>query len=496
MFNSTLNGDVKSDNTSRIIIIVLVLMLIAMPIAGYFFLYEKKYEVLFSDLSEQDAAVIVKELIDKKIDYKLSHDGTKIMVAEGSRHDTRLQLMSTGAPLSAELGFEIFDNTEIGMTEFAQRINYQRALQGELARTISSFSEVKHARVHLVIPQSSLFKKASQKPKASVSLIVNKGALLSNKQISGIQRLVAAAVPELGAEDVTIVDQNSEVLSKNILNEEAEMSRSHLGLKKEIEDYLTRKVVSVLDHAFGADKAIVSIDASLHMERINSKVEQVIPVNDKTKEGIVVKKHEQVNHESRGTMEAVLPYDDSASISPPANKNIEVEYEFGRKIEQIISTPGGIKRISVGVLVPAYTSAELIAKIHDIVAMSVGINTARGDAIVVRSIDAFMNEDKKNKTAWANDDYATDFGMRMTSSVNENASVNSEAIEKNKNVVEKVTVNEASERNYLVFILVAFFIVSILFYLNSRRVKNNEQTTLTEKDRELILSQVKDWIRE
>lgn len=499
MFENILNDNEKRSSKTNIIIVTVALLLIALPVAGYFFLHESKYEALFSDLGERDAAAIVKELGDKKIDYKLNHDGSKIMVEEGSAHDVRLQLMSEGAVLSGESGFEIFDNTEIGMTEFAQRINYQRALQGELSRTISSFSEIKHARVHLVIPQTSLFKKAGQKPKASVSLILKRNAALSFKQISGIQRLVAAAVPELGQEGVTIVNQSGEVLSRNIYDKDTEISRTHISLKKEIEDYLTRKVVSVLDHTFGAGKAIVSIDVSLHMESTNSKVEQVIPVNEKTKEGILVKKHEVINHENTGPSEAVFPYDDSLQTNPPVNKNIEVEYEVGRKIEQIISAPGGIKRISIGVLVPAETNSEQIEKVHDIVTMSVGINKERGDAIAVHSIDMFMQQQKSVENILDDDGYATDFGMKMSSSVSEAAFSNSsEETSGNKDNSGEVFVNDAFNINYALF-LISFFIVlfSIYFVIKSKNNNSyNSTAPLSREDRELILSQVKDWMKE
>src|SRR5262245_1063357 len=155
------------------------------------------YQVLFADLDPQDGASIVAELDRMKIPYRVADNGSTVLVDRESVHKTRLKLMGKGVNLKGTVGFELFNNSDFGMTEFAQKINYQRAMQGELARTIMSLDEVKLARVHLVVPESGLLRRGTAKPKASVTLALRPGAKLRPEQILGIQRLVAAGVAEL-----------------------------------------------------------------------------------------------------------------------------------------------------------------------------------------------------------------------------------------------------------------------------------------------------------
>ena len=150
------------------------------------------YGVLFTNLSQEDAGAIIAKLKGKKVPYQLDNNGTAILVPKSEMYELRLLLASEGLPKGGGVGFEIFDNSDIGMTEYAQKINYQRALQGELARTIMSLRQVKHARVHLVLPETSIFKQKAAQPKASVSLIVKPGAQFTPDHINGIQRLIAA----------------------------------------------------------------------------------------------------------------------------------------------------------------------------------------------------------------------------------------------------------------------------------------------------------------
>src|SRR3990167_1377624 len=147
------------------------------------------YQALFTDLSEQDASTMVAELDRMKVPYRLEGGGTRIVVPEGMVHKTRLQLVGKNLPLHGAVGFEIFNNTDFGMTEFTQKVNYQRALQGELTRTIMALDEVQAARVHLALPESTLFKRDQNRPKASITLAVKPGRAIGREQVAGIQRL-------------------------------------------------------------------------------------------------------------------------------------------------------------------------------------------------------------------------------------------------------------------------------------------------------------------
>src|SRR5689334_2633275 len=155
------------------------------------------YSVLFSQLTQADAASIVDQLRRQKVPYVLADDGTTIEVPASQVHETRLRLMSSGMPLAGGIGFEIFDKQGLGATEQSQRVSYQRALQGELARTIATLENVKSARVHLVLPESSLFKRDKQNATAAVTLTMKPGHTIGQPQIAGVQRLVSASVPGL-----------------------------------------------------------------------------------------------------------------------------------------------------------------------------------------------------------------------------------------------------------------------------------------------------------
>jgi len=203
------------NKTARVGFVAGSIAILVMVALFAYWVVKDNYQVLFAQLDPQDAAAIVNELERAKVSYKLAEGGTKILVDEDLVYKMRLKLMGKGVPLRGGVGFEIFDHNDFGMTEFAQKINFQRALQGELARTIMAFDEVKFARVHLVMPESSIFKQTKSPTKASVSLLMKGDAHLSPEQIGGIQRLVAAAVPGLEAERVTILDQRGMALKLN-----------------------------------------------------------------------------------------------------------------------------------------------------------------------------------------------------------------------------------------------------------------------------------------
>lgn len=353
------------------------------------------YEVLFSELDTRDAAAIVEELKRAKVPYKIADGGTKILVEEKLVHETRLRLMGRGVALNGGVGFEIFDNKDVGMTEYTQKINYQRALQGELARTIMAINQVKQARVHLVVSESTLFKRQKVKPKASVSLVLKPGSTLNNEQIVGIQRLVAASVPGLEPGAVTVVDQAGVTLSAAIDgDEDYALASGKLKLKKNAEDYFVRKVTGVLDRTFGPGQAIVSVDVTLNFDEVKRTQQTVVPLRAGATGddvGAVVRKRQSVYRQAK-TQIAKAAVDGEptyAAASPDLTSTTDVEYELGKSVEQVVSTPGGIRRLSVGVIAPSMTPAQT-ERLQDVIGMVVGYSAARGDAISVRSIDEVL----------------------------------------------------------------------------------------------------------
>jgi len=368
-------------------LVVGVSLILAVMVLGGVWLLSDDYQVLFADLNTQDASAMVSELDRMKVPYRLSEGGTAILVERDAVYKTRLKLMGKGLDLHGGVGFEIFNNADFGMTEFAQKVNFQRALQGELARTVMGFDEVKSARVHLVLPESGLFKRQNAKPKASISLVMKGGNQLQPEQISGIQRLVAASVPEIDAAAVTIVDQHGIAVSKAISDDTANDLSARLETKRQIEEYLTRKIVAVLDRAVGPGRAIVSVDALLNYDQVKVTKEDILPLPNTSGQsvGAITKRRDSVQGgDPFGELLATGGGDNRAvPATPSASTSSEVEFLNGRRVEQIVSPSGGIRRLSVGVMVPDISDPVELAKLKEVVTMAAGVNMARGDAIVV-----------------------------------------------------------------------------------------------------------------
>jgi flagellar M-ring protein FliF len=338
-----------------------------------------EYSVLFSRLTEADAASIVPELKKQKVDYRLADGGTTIRVPAEKVHDIRLALMSSGTPIAGGVGFEIFDRQGLGATEQSQRVSFQRALQGELARTIGALEGVNLARVHLVLPESTLFRRDRQEARASVSLKLEPGVVLQEAQIFGIQRLVAAAVSGLDIGRVVVTDQHGLTLSAaDALTVGGATGEGRLSMKREVEEYVTRKIVALLDRAYGPGRAIVSVDATLNFDEVRRTVQDLLPPN-----GTNVRRRRQT---TAGSMmaDATSGFDD-ASATPRGTT--DTEYDYGRRVEQVVAAPGGVTRLSVGVIVPGATDLATQGRIEDLVRVAAGINDSRGDLVVVQSLD-------------------------------------------------------------------------------------------------------------
>lgn len=355
-------------------------------VAGAVWLAQDDYQVLFSELNAQDASAMVSELDRLKVPYRLAEGGTAIFVEREMVYKTRLKLMGRGLDLHGAVGLEIFNNVDYGMTEFAQKVNYQRALQGELARTIMGFEEVKHARVHLVLPESGLLKRQSSKPKASISLVMKSTGRLSPEQITGIQRLVAASVPEIEAAAVTVVDQHGVAVSKLTQDDQNGGIAGRLDTKRQIEEYLTRKVIGILDRAVGPGRAVVSVDVSLSYDQVKITKEDIVPLPSTNGQVVgAVARHRESSQGMDSLSELITAGGSARSAQSPvaSSSSTETEYLNGRRVEQVVSQPGAIRRLSVGVMVPDIIDPIELAKLKEVISMAVGINVSRGDGIVV-----------------------------------------------------------------------------------------------------------------
>jgi flagellar M-ring protein FliF len=338
-------------------------------------LQKEETAVLFTNLSPEDAAVAIEELAKQDVSAELTNGGTTILVPRKAVHRLRVDLAGKGVPSSGTVGFEIFDGKQYGLTEFLQNVNFKRALEGELTKSIESLQGIQSARVHLVLPKPSIFKKLDSPATASVVLQLGQGARLQESRINGIQSLVAGSVENLATEQVTVIDQYGKVLSREIKDGETGRSESQLALRKEVEGYLSQKAGAMLDRVLGPGRSIVQVDATLNFEKISSERELYDPQNTVVRSEV---RNETNDPETGGS-----------------DENSTTNYEINRTVEHIVGETGGVKLLSVAVFVDGHYEAdqdgvaplylplteEEVTQLRRIVQTAVGLNAERGDQI-------------------------------------------------------------------------------------------------------------------
>jgi flagellar M-ring protein FliF len=373
----------RFDRSARAGLLLGFVVILGVAVALGVVLLRTDYQVLFSDLAPQDAATITSELDKMKMPYRLGNDGNTILMPADQVHKTRLKLVGKELPLRGAVGFELFNTSEVGMTEFAQKVNYQRALQGELTRTILALDEVQSVRVHLVLAEQGLFKKAAHQAKASISIALKPGYALDAAQIQGIQRLVSAAVPDIRPDDVTVVDQRGVALTRRAAEGEDAVGADNLDDKRALESYLQKKVTQVLDRTYGAGQAIASVDVALGHAHSKVTTESVLGNRADGDGGVAgVKVRERITTQD-GAAEG--------NAERPAPTSREADYQVGRRVEQVVSGAGGVARINVAVVVRGNQDQEQLDRLRDVVALAAGIDRQRGDAVSVYALDQLAN---------------------------------------------------------------------------------------------------------
>jgi len=370
--------------TARATLITGIALTLMLAVLLMWWVMRTDYQVLFSNLEPADAGAVVQALKTQKVAYRLENQGRTIAVPADRVYETRLALMSSGTPLSGGVGFEIFDRQGLGATEQSQRITYQRALQGELARTIGALEHVRQARVFLVLPESTLFKRDQQKARAAVSLTLEPGTQLQNEQIMGVQRLVAAAVSGLDVDQVVVTDQRGITLSASSdPSLQGAGGGTRLKLKTELEDYFVRKITTMLERVVGPGKSIVSVDATLNFDQITRSMQLLVPLdeNDPSKSGAIL--HRRETHDHPGSAD-----DSGGDTKSTTNSSIEVDYEYGKKLEQVATAPGALARLSVSVVVPGEMTPERQARLLQLIRAAAGTDASRGDTVVLDSLDS------------------------------------------------------------------------------------------------------------
>ncbi len=383
-------------------LLALVFLYVLYPRAGY--------GVLFANLSQDDAAQIVAKLKEKKVPYRLEGGGSSILVPHSQVYETRLLLAREGMPRGGGVGFEIFDRQNLGVTDFIQRLNYQRALQGELARTIVGMPEIAEARVHIVFPKESLFIEEQQPATASIAVKLRPGRTLSRSQIEGIVHLTASAVPGLHPSQVTVVDLDGRILSRPQTGPEG-LTAGQLGLQRQVEESYERKVQSFLDNLLGPRKSLVRVSADLDFQKIDVREEIFTPNRDLVRSEQKTLERTTRTQEGYGNPEARFDLNQGTVTPPPPGKGPPPltapspprpaaaggserqselrNYEINRVLRQVVDQPGKIKRLSLAVVVDgvykgrgnafAPRPPEEMRQLANLAKKAVGFDPDRGD---------------------------------------------------------------------------------------------------------------------
>ncbi len=394
--------------------VVGVMVLLGILATSYFSSI-KEYSVLYGNLSQGDVLAITEKLKERQITYRLNRNGTGVSVPVTDVYQLRLELAGEGLPSGGGVGFEIFDKSTFGMTEFLQKINFKRALQGELQRTINSIASVHSSRVHIVMPEKTLFKTDGNKSKASVVLKLKGRRSINKSQVDGIGYLVAAAVEGLLMSDVTIVDSSGNILSSS--QDDTQMGRlaaNQMEYKRTFEMDMEKRLRTMLERAVGNGKAIVRVNANIDYKQVQRTEETFDPESQ-------VARSEQRNEEkSSGAVvpagavgvQSNLPEGTEARqlTGKPAQSskvNETINYEINKVVQTVIEPTNQIKKLSVAVMVDGkYTettgeegatarefqplSAEELGRLENLVRSAIGFDANRQDVVTIESIQFDM----------------------------------------------------------------------------------------------------------
>lgn len=381
------------------------------------------YAVLFSNLEERDGGAIVTALQQQNIPYKFSNGGGAILVPASQVHDVRLKLAAQGLPRGGLVGFELMENQKLGLSQFHEQVNYQRALEGELARTIQAIAAVASARVHLAIPKQTAFLRDEQKPTASVMVNLHSGRRLEPTQVAGVVHLVASSVPHMTNDNVSIVDQNGNLLTaKQDPLRAAGLDPTQLKYVEELEDSYIKRIEAILTPIVGPGNFKAQVTADVDFNQTEQTAETFKPNPPPDQQAI----RSQQSSESQtrepgpqgvpGALSNQPPVPATAPITTPpvpgtpgaqgtaatpplsSTRNATTNFEVDRTIQHTKMALGAIKRLSVAVVVnhrsetdpagktkTAPPSEQQIKQINDLVKEAMGFSEKRGDSLNVAS---------------------------------------------------------------------------------------------------------------
>ncbi len=371
----------------------------------------EEFGVLYTHLSPDDAGAILSVLQEERIPYKVEGNGSIILVPKDKVYDVRLKLAAKGLPHGRIVGFEIFDEPKLGITRFQENVEFLRALEGELERTIKRIDAVKDVKVNIALPKDSIFVREEDEPKASVLVRLWEGRDLTREQVKAIVFLVSHAVPRLKPENVTVIDNRGRVLSDLIQEERDELGTSkEFELKRKLEREIERKVQSMLSQVLGGGKVVVRASVEIETGKVVTQKELYDP--DMT----AVVSERKIQEKETGTQKQPQGVPGTTTNVPPVvntnpstkflqkeRKDVTTNYDVSKTVEKSVTPVFRIKRISVGVLVDGKyqrkedkegnivikfipRSKEEIKTYEDIVKSAIGFDPERGDRVTVASV--------------------------------------------------------------------------------------------------------------
>ena len=414
----------KISSQQKMGLILAVSAIVALAAAGWMWNRTPDYKVLFSNISDRDGGAIVATLQQMNVPYKFAEGGGAILVPASQVHDVRLKLASQGLPKGGLVGFELMENQKFGTSQFLEQVNFQRALEGELARSIQSLAAVNGARVHLAMPKQSVFMREQQKPSASILVNLHPGRTLDSQQVSAIMHLVSSSVPNLPLKQVTVVDQHGNLLSKiDESNINTGLDPSQLKYVQALEQSYSQRIEAILSPIVGQENVRAQVVADIDFAQSEQTSELYKP-NQNPADSVVRSQHTSESANRPGFGEGGVP--GALSNQPPApatapvtappvpnaaqpgatptapptppntRKDATINYEVDKTIQHVRKPVGGIKRLSVAVVVnhrkvtdqDGVTSAKPLteaekAQITDLVKEAMGFSNERGDTLNV-----------------------------------------------------------------------------------------------------------------
>lgn len=414
--NALADGFARMDTAQKIKLGLGILALLGIVAAFFFMGRQAEWRVLYSNLSDRDGGAIVAQLTQMNVPYKHTEGGMAIMVPADKVHDTRLRLASQGLPKGSVAGFELMESNRFGMTQFQERLTFQRGLEGELTRSIQSLSSVQSARIHLALPNQNGFFREQQKPSASVLLTLHPGRVLDRAQVAGIVHLVASSVPEMNPKAVSVVDDAGSLLSSNTDGPSQGADTQKLQYVQQMEQVYTRRILDMLEPLVGVGNVKAQVSADVDFSLVESTSEQHRP-NQGGEPGTI--RSQQTVEDGSGPTAQPAGVPGAVTNQPPAvgqapingepgqlgaagggeragamRRESVVNYEVDKTVKVVREASGQVRRLSAAVVINHRTSVdragketttpippEQIEQMTALVRETIGFNQGRGDSV-------------------------------------------------------------------------------------------------------------------